>query len=124
MAAWPAGLFTAPRYTDRMDVAHIADELVAALRSQLPSGVRLDGFEVEVGEHVDIDHDQLRAALEARVPGVEVKIAVVEGLLHCLDCGAQYPADEAPCPVCGSARAELIHGNELSVRRAWARPVS
>jgi Zn finger protein HypA/HybF involved in hydrogenase expression len=105
-----------------MDLAQIADELVAALRTQVPADVILQGFEVELGEHVDVDPDALRAALLTRVPGVEVEFVRVEGLLRCLDCGAQYPADEAPCPVCGSARAELVHGQELAVRRAWARP--
>jgi Zn finger protein HypA/HybF involved in hydrogenase expression len=105
-----------------MRVDDIADELVAALRAQLPDDIVLDGFEVEVGEHVELDRDALVAALRARVPGVEVRVVVVEGLLRCLDCGADYPPDEAPCPVCGSARAALIHGQELSVRRAWARP--
>lgn len=122
IAAWPAGLFTAPRYAARMDLAHLADELVAALRAQLPDDVILEGFEVELGEHVGVDAEALRAALQLRVPGVDVQILNVEGLLRCLDCGAEYPADEAPCPVCGSARSEHAHGQELSVRRAWARP--
>lgn len=124
MAACPAGLFTALRYTDAMDVAHIADELVAGLRAQLPPEVVLEGFEVEVGEHLELDAEALMAALQLLVPGVEVRLVQVEGLLRCLECGAEYPADEAPCPVCGSARAELVHGHELSVRRAWARPRS
>lgn len=107
-----------------MDVAHIADELVAGLRAQLPAEVVLEGFEVEVGEHLEIDVDELLTALKLLVPGVEIRLVRVEGLLRCLECGAEYPADEAPCPVCGSARAELVHGHELSVRKAWARPLS
>ncbi len=104
-----------------MSVAHIADELVAALRDQLPVGVVLAGFEVELGEHVDILEVDLLEALLARLPGVEVCFVRVEGLLRCLDCGAEYPPDESPCPVCGSVRAEVLHGQELGVRRAWAR---
>ena len=77
-----------------MDVAHIADELVAGLRVQLPAEVVLEGFEVEVGEHLEIDVDALLTALKLLVPGVEIRLVRVEGLLRCLECGAEYPADD------------------------------
>jgi Zn finger protein HypA/HybF involved in hydrogenase expression len=74
-----------------------------------------------VGEQVDVDPDALATALRARLPGVEVRMLAVPAVLHCLDCGAEYPADEFPCPVCGSNRAELLHGGELAIRRAWTQ---
>lgn len=105
-----------------MTVDELAAELVAGLNAQWPAHVPLGGFEVEVGELLDLDVRALRGALQRALPGVEVQVVRVEGLLQCQDCGARYPADEAPCPVCGSAHAEPVAGTELSVRRAWARP--
>lgn len=98
----------------------VAQSLVEGLQAQLPAHVRLGGIEVELGEQVDLDAGALRAALQALLPGVEVRITLVPALLRCLDCGAEYPADEFPCPACGSAKAELVHGDELQIRRAWA----
>lgn len=99
----------------------LAAELVAGLRAQWPAHVVLGGFEVEVGELLDLDVAALTQALRRAMPDVEVRIVRTEGLLQCQDCGARYPADESPCPVCGSAHAEPVAGLELSVRRAWAR---
>lgn len=104
-----------------MTVDDLAAELVAGLRAQWPGQVELGGFEVEVGELLDLDVPALLQSLRRLVPGVEVRVVRVEGLLQCQECGARYPADEAPCPVCGSARAEPVAGTELGVRRAWAR---
>lgn len=98
----------------------LADELVLALRAQLPeTGFKLAGIEVHVGERVDVSPDELRQALARKLPGIEVKVTVVAALLKCQDCGAEYPADEHPCPQCGSGRAELVHGLELAIARAW-----
>lgn len=96
----------------------LADALLDGLRAQLPEGFALAGIEVEVGELVDVDRAALRAALVARL-GVEVRIVEVAALYRCLDCGAEYPADEFPCPACGSPRHEVVHGEELGVSRAW-----
>lgn len=104
-------------------IDHVADELFAALQAQLPaSGFQLAGIEVHLGERVDLTASELRAAMQSRLPGVEVVVNVVAALLKCQDCGAEYPADEHPCPVCGSGRAELIHGQELAIARAWGAP--
>lgn len=102
-----------------MDLDEVVSPMLDALRAQLPSGFRLAGIEVEVGERLELDLAALRAALEARLPGTEVCIKPIAALLRCLDCGAEYPADEFPCPACGSGRAELIHGTELGIVRAW-----
>lgn len=99
----------------------LAEHLLEGLHAQVPPELELAGFELEVGELVEVDRVALRAALELRAPGVDVVITIVEGLLRCLDCGARYPTDEHPCPVCGSARAEIEHGSELGVKRAWVR---
>ncbi len=104
-----------------MSLAAIAEELLVGLRAQWPADQQLGGFEVEVGELVDVDVAALKAELERACPGVTVQIVRVDGLIRCLDCGAHYPAEESPCPVCGSGRGELVHGVELGVRRAWAR---
>lgn len=107
--------------------AHVAPEqeaaetLVAGLRAQLPASFALAGIEVAVGELVAIDPAALAAALTALLPGVEVRITPVAALYHCLDCGADYPADEYPCPACGSGRHEVVHGHELGITRAWGR---
>jgi Zn finger protein HypA/HybF involved in hydrogenase expression len=78
------------------------------------------GIEVRLGAMVDLGADELRTALRNRLgPGIEVQITTVAAVLRCLDCGAEYPGDEHPCPVCGSGRAELIHGAELQIARAW-----
>jgi Zn finger protein HypA/HybF involved in hydrogenase expression len=101
-------------------VGEVASQLLEHLQSQLPpSGFHLDGIELRIGALVDIDRDLLRAALCAMLPGVDVQITVVDPLLRCSDCGVEYPHDEHPCPACGSARAELISGNELEIARAW-----
>jgi Zn finger protein HypA/HybF involved in hydrogenase expression len=103
----------------------VAGALLAGLNAQLPpSGFQLDGIEVRVGALVDLDPEMLRAALCAMLPRVEVKITVVPGLLRCDDCGAEYPHDEHPCPVCGSGKATLIQGNELEIVRAWGARVA
>lgn len=99
----------------------LAEHLLEGLYAQLPPGVELSGFELEVGELVDVDIAALHEALVRRAPGVEVVITRVAGLLRCLDCGARYPPDEHPCPVCGSGRSEIEHGSELGVKRAWVR---
>ncbi|MBM4390492.1 MAG: hydrogenase maturation nickel metallochaperone HypA [Deltaproteobacteria bacterium] len=104
------------------EVEGIAAQLVDGLRAQWPAEVELGGFEVDVGVLLDLDAVELQAALAHLCPGVEVSIKRVEGVLHCLDCGAEYPSEEHPCPACGSNRAELAHGTELGVARAWGRP--
>ncbi len=104
-----------------MTMDALAAELLRGLHAQWPSHAELGGFEVEVGALLDLDADLLETTLRAAAPGVEVRIVRVEALLECEDCGAHYPPDEAPCPVCGSARAKAIAGTELGVRRAWAR---
>lgn len=102
------------------DLDEIADQLLAALHAQLPAaGFLLAGIEVHLGERVDLLASALRTAMQVRLPGIEVQVTVVAALLKCQDCGAEYPADEHPCPVCGSGRAELIHGHELAIARAW-----
>lgn len=103
--------------TDTLE--EVVGPLIAGLRAQLPPGFDLAGIEVHLGEQVDLLPEALRAALVARLPGIEVRVTVVASLLRCDDCGAEYPPDEFPCPVCGSARASLVHGHELAIARAW-----
>lgn len=101
-------------------VGEIAASLLEGLNAQLPpSGFQLDGIEVQVGALVELDAETLRAMLLAMLPRVEVQITVMPALLKCLDCGATYPHDEHPCPICGSGRAELVSGHELQIVRAW-----
>jgi Zn finger protein HypA/HybF involved in hydrogenase expression len=108
-----------------MSISEIAGQLLEGLHAQLPaSGFRLAGFEVQVGAMVQIDPEQLRAALMAMIPRVEVQVTVVDALLRCTDCGAEYPADEHPCPVCGSPHAELAHGGEMQIVRAWGETIA
>jgi Zn finger protein HypA/HybF involved in hydrogenase expression len=102
----------------------LANTLIAGLQAQLPeTGFRLDGIEVRLGALVDVQPDSLKEAIQKLLPGVEVRIQLVEALLRCEDCGAEYPADEHPCPVCGSPNARLIHGSELEIARAWGETV-
>ena len=97
--------------------------LIRGLHAQLPPGpFVLAGIEVALGALVDLTAEGLRAALEAALPGVEVRVTMIPAVLRCLDCGAEYPADEHPCPVCGSVNATLIHGDELTITRAWGAP--
>ena len=112
---------SAARYTRDMTSDELAASLLKGLHDQLPDDVELAGFELEIGDLVDVDVSALRRALEEAAPGVEVVVTRVAGLLRCLDCGARYPSDEHPCPVCGSGRAELEHGEELGMKRAWVR---
>ena len=81
------------------------------------------GFEVHLGALVDLEPEALRAMLSALIPGVEVKVTVIDALYRCKDCGAEYPGDEHPCPVCGSPNAEVVHGAELQIVRAWGAKV-
>lgn len=106
------------------NIGEIAATLLEHLQTQLPtSGFQLDGIEVRVGELVDLDRDALRAMLCAMLPRVEVRLEVVPALLRCKDCGATYPHEEHPCPICGSGHAELVQGNELEIGRAWGAKV-
>jgi len=105
-------------------LSEIADTLVAALRDQLPPTVILAGVEVELGALVELAAADLHAALTARLPGVEVRIREVPAVVRCDDCGAEYPADEHPCPACGSPRATVVHGHELGIVRAWGSPTA
>lgn len=101
-------------------IGETAALLLQGLNEQLPpSGFHLKGIEVRVGELVDVNPELLRASLCAMLPGVEVVITRVLGLLKCDDCGAEFPHDEHPCPACGSARATLMHGTEFDIVRAW-----
>ena len=103
----------------------IAQRLAQHLRSQLPEkGFRLLGIEVLLGKMVELEEEALMAALQVELPTIEVKIQRIEGLMRCIDCGAQYPNEEHPCPVCGSPHAELIAGMELEIGRAWGESVS
>jgi Zn finger protein HypA/HybF involved in hydrogenase expression len=107
-----------------MSLTELAGQLLEGLNAQLPaSGFRLVGIEVQVGKMVELDPEHLRAMLCAMLPRVEVQITVVDALLKCKDCGAEYPHDEHPCPVCGSPNAELIHGGELQIARAWGETI-
>jgi Zn finger protein HypA/HybF involved in hydrogenase expression len=106
-------------------VGEIAASMLEALHSQLPaSGFQLAGIEVKLGALVDLEPETLRAALCAMLPGVEVQLDIVPGILRCKDCGAEYPSDESPCPVCGSPHAELACGGELQIVRAWGAQVA
>ncbi len=107
-----------------MSISEIAIHLIEGLHAQLPdNGFRLDGIEVHLGKQVDLDPEHLYAALCGLLPRVEVRITLVDPLLKCKDCGAEYPEDEHPCPVCGSPNAELIHGGELQIARAWGETI-
>lgn len=102
------------------DVDVVAASLVDGLRAQLPaSGFALAGVEIELGALLGLDGVALAASVRRLLPGVEVQVTIVAGLLRCLDCGAEYPVDEFPCPACGSPRHEFVHGEELQVKRAW-----
>jgi Zn finger protein HypA/HybF involved in hydrogenase expression len=98
----------------------VAQHLIEGLHAQFGASLRLRGIEVEVGATVDLDHAALGAALSAGLAGIEVRIVAVAVLFRCTDCGAEFPADEHPCPVCGSVRVSLVHGEELGISRAWA----
>ena len=98
----------------------VANHLVSGLRAQVGASVALVGIEVEVGESVDVNIQVLQGALARLLPGVEVQIRAVAVLYVCADCGAEFPADEHPCPVCGSVRVSMVHGEELGITRAWA----
>lgn len=104
-------------------LSSVVDTLLAALRAQVPPTVVLAGVEVELGALVELSPADLHAALATRLPGVEVRIREIPAVVRCDDCGAEYPADEHPCPACGSPRATLIHGDELGIVRAWGAPV-
>ncbi len=103
-----------------MEAVEVAGHLLQHLESQLPaSGFLLRGIEVRMGVLLDLNPEALRAALCAALPGVEVRVTTVDALLRCLDCGAAYPHEEHPCPVCGSGRSEVASGQELEIVRAW-----
>lgn len=100
-------------------LSEIARSLVEGLRAQLPAeGFRLDSIEIAVGTQVDLQPEELRLAVAALLPGVQVEMRVVEALMRCQDCGAEFPPDEYPCPLCGSGHAELVHGLELEIVKA------
>lgn len=103
-------------------VQEVCEQLVSGLRAQVPGDFVLAGIEVHLGELVELDAAALLAALQGALPGIEVLLTRVPGVLKCKDCGAEYPSDEHPCPACGSGHAELIHGTELGIARAWGAP--
>ena len=98
----------------------VAERLLEGLHQQLGDRVaRVRGIEVEVGETHDLDATDLHAELSRLLPGRQIRVRTVAVLFKCADCGAEFPADEHPCPVCGSARVAMVHGDELGVSRAW-----
>ena len=102
----------------------VLESLLEALAAQIPaSGFRLDGIEVEVGALLDIDPAEVQQLLANALPGVEVRMVTGAALLRCTDCGAEYPPEEHPCPVCGSPRSTVLHGQELGIARAWGETV-
>jgi Zn finger protein HypA/HybF involved in hydrogenase expression len=100
-------------------LAEVVELLLAGLEAQLPEGFVPAGIEVQLGALLDVDPAALRASLEAALPGLEIRILVTPAAFRCLDCGAEYPQDEFPCPVCGSPNHEILQGNELQILRAW-----
>ena len=97
----------------------LAAELLAGLRAQIPAtGFRLEEIEIEVGALLDLDPEALIAAMQPHLPGVIIRVARVDALLQCTRCGAHYPPDEHPCPVCGAPEADWVHGRELQISRA------
>ncbi len=121
MATWSTSSNAPPPdATDGAPEQEVAAHLLKGLRAQIPASVAVRGIEVEVGVTVDLDVGALQAALCAVLPGVEVRIRRVDVLFKCADCGAEFPADEHPCPVCGSVRVAMVHGDELGISRAWA----
>lgn len=111
---------TAPDPGEGSPECQVAARLLVGLRAQVPATVGLRGIEVEVGVMVDLVVPELVAALERELPGIEVRVRRVDVLFACAECGAEFPADEHPCPVCGSARVAMVHGDELGISRAWA----
>lgn len=97
-----------------------ATALIEGLHAQLPSpAFVLAGIEVALGALIGLTAEELRLELQRQLPGVAVIITLLPAIFECLDCGAEYPADEHPCPVCGSPNARVLHGEELSITRAW-----
>lgn len=110
-----------PSEPDPSVEAEVAAQLVMGLRAQLgPKVAQVTGIEVEIGEVHDLDPAQVQAALGRLLPAVEVCVRSVAVLWKCSDCGAEFPADEHPCPVCGSVRVAMVKGDELGITRAWA----
>ncbi|MSP56606.1 MAG: hypothetical protein EXR69_13555 [Myxococcales bacterium] len=101
--------------------AEVAMQLLEGLRAQLGGRVaQVKGVEVEVGEAHSLDPARVQVALTLLLPEVDVRVNVVAVLWKCSDCGAEFPADEHPCPVCGSVRVTMVRGDELGITRAWA----
>jgi Zn finger protein HypA/HybF involved in hydrogenase expression len=100
-------------------LSEIARTLVDGLIAQLPKGgFRLESIEIAVGMQVDLEPEALRVEVAALLPEVQVEMRRVDALMRCQDCGAEFPPDEYPCPVCGSGHVELVHGLELEVVKA------
>jgi hypothetical protein len=61
----------------------VVEQLLVGLREQLPpAGFRLDGIEVHLGAEVELSAEELASALQAALPGVEVKITLIPSLLQ------------------------------------------
>jgi hydrogenase nickel incorporation protein HypA/HybF len=80
-------------------------------------------IELEIGQLSGIELDALNMAVEVSLKGTiaedaELKIDIIEGEVHCLDCEKNSPVSDlfSLCPSCGSIRLEITKGKEMRVK--------
>lgn len=84
---------------------------------------RVTLIELEIGQLSGIELDALKMALEVSVKDTiaetaELKIDIIEGEAHCLDCGKTNAMSDlfSLCLSCGSIRLDITKGKEMRVK--------
>jgi hydrogenase nickel incorporation protein HypA/HybF len=105
-----------------MHEVSITQEIVAAIAERLGDR-EVTVVRLEIGKLSGVVADAVRFCFDLVAEGTVVQGARLEieeppGRLLCRDCAAEYEAEwiVVLCPVCGSAHAEVLSGNELRIR--------
>ena len=101
-----------------IDIINIVEE------SAKHAGINsVDAIELEIGELSGVEIEALKMAMQISVidtiaANAELKIDMVKGEGHCLDCGKDNPIDDlfSLCPACGSFRIDITKGKEMRVK--------
>lgn len=100
------------------DIVAIASEF-----AEKNGGSEIFGIELEVGECCGVMCEALEmgfvsARKETVAEHAELRIVRVPGVLQCMQCGRERPAEylAEPCPECGSASRRIVSGREFRLK--------
>lgn len=96
---------------------------IAREQVQRAGAKQVDRIDLDIGVLSGVELSALDFAWQAGVPntvlaGAERHVHRIPGRARCMDCGAEFDAEELyqPCPRCGQYLSEIMQGKELLVR--------